>query len=82
MVIIIFSGPLSILSLYLAYVCYKKHHHKQPANHGALQGAALKASMRKPRDNKPRHLKNSKAKGGGRSKKAVKKAFKKSGGAK
>lgn len=60
----------------------KKHHHKQPANHGALQGAALKASMRKPRDNKPRHLKNSKAKGGGRSKKAVKKAFKKSGGAK
>ena len=61
----------------------QKQHHKQPTtNHGALQGAALKASMRKPRDNKPRHLKNSKAKGGGRSKKAVKKAFKKSGGAK
>jgi len=61
----------------------KKQLHKQPnTNHGALQGAALKASMRKPRDNKPRHLKNSKAKGGGRSKKAVKKAFKKSGGAK
>ena len=53
----------------------------QPA-HGALQGAALKASMKKPRDNKPRHLKASKAKGGGRSKKKVKKAFKKSGGAK
>ena len=60
----------------------KKQHHKQPTNHVAMQGAALKASMRKPRDNKPRHLKNSKAKGGGRSKKAVKKAFKKSGGAK
>jgi ATP-dependent RNA helicase DDX55/SPB4 len=53
----------------------------QPA-HGALQGAALKASMKKPRDNKPRHLKASKAKGGGRSKKKVKKAFKKSGGVK
>ena len=59
----------------------KKQHHKQPTNHVAMQGAALKASMRKPRDNKPRHLKNSKAKGGGRSKKSVKKAFKKSGGA-
>ena len=59
----------------------KKQHNKQPTNHVAMQGAALKASMRKPRDNKPRHLKNSKAKGGGRSKKSVKKAFKKSGGA-
>jgi hypothetical protein len=38
--------------------------------------------MKKPRDNKPRHLKASKAKGGGRSKKKVKKAFKKSGGVK
>jgi ATP-dependent RNA helicase DDX55/SPB4 len=38
-----------------------------------LHGAAAKAAEKKPKPGKPRHLKNSKAKGGGRGAKAMKK---------
>jgi hypothetical protein len=44
-------------------------------NKGAsrLQGAALKAADKKVKPSKPKHLKNSKAKGGGKGAKALKK---------
>ena len=38
-----------------------------------LHGAAARAAEKKPKPGKPRHLKNSKAKGGGRGAKAMKK---------
>ena len=40
---------------------------------GTLHGAAAKAAEKAPRAKKPRHMKNSKAKGGGRGAKAMKK---------
>jgi ATP-dependent RNA helicase DDX55/SPB4 len=40
---------------------------------GALHGAALKASMKKEKPKPPRHIKNSRGKGGGRGAKAMKK---------
>ena len=43
---------------------------------GQLHGAARKAAEKKPKPAKPRHLKNSKAKGGGRGAKAMKKKAK------
>jgi ATP-dependent RNA helicase DDX55/SPB4 len=46
-----------------------KMHHEA----SRLHGAALKAAEKKPRPNKPRHLKRSKAKGGGKGAKALKK---------
>ena len=43
---------------------------------GQLHGAARKAAEKKPKPAKPRHLKNSRAKGGGRGAKAMKKKAK------
>jgi ATP-dependent RNA helicase DDX55/SPB4 len=47
--------------------------HRRGQTTGQLYGAALRAAEKKPRPAKPRHLKNSKAKGGGRGAKAMKK---------
>mmetsp|Transcript_32799 Transcript_32799/g.52566 ORF Transcript_32799/g.52566 Transcript_32799/m.52566 type:complete len:118 (-) Transcript_32799:37-390(-) len=46
---------------------------KRMQNVGVLHGAAAKAAEKKPKPNKPRHIKGSKAKGGGRGAKALKK---------